>query len=223
MVCSAYQATELVSCLLLAWPEESCRLAHTVTPPSACGKCPSQGQCAIAQGLEHPRAKKAEVLALVGWEKATPRSRPSERCAGAFGIHGEGVCPCSTSRGACLVPSGAPETPSYPRSTQVPQVGFTCRHNHPCMLGFFSNGYQWNFIWMNCTSTSVMETDLWRMILRFQLCRSWNYPIAYPGSKVLPASETWTRRGSSLRAFQIIRVFSISVMLMLLCVGTCVC
>lgn len=47
-----------------------------------------------------------------------------------------------------------------------------------------------------------------------------NHPIAYPGGMVLSASEMWV---CSVMAFQSIRVFNISVTLMLLCVATCVC
>lgn len=77
---------------------------------------PFQEQWAIARGLEHPGAAKGRGLVLLGWEKATRWSRTFQGYAGAFGIHREGVCPCSTSRGTCLALSGAPETLDYPQS-----------------------------------------------------------------------------------------------------------
>lgn len=111
--------------------------------------------------------------------------------------------------------AGAPKTLGYPLSTQVPQVGLPCKQSlHYWVLP------QWILIkpylekhWFNtCDGNTFLKNGF-----KVTVAALWKYAIAYPGGKVLFASEMW------ICAFQSIRLFIISVTLILLFMGTCVC
>lgn len=94
-----------------------------------------QRQSGVTQRLGHTRAKKGEGLPLCA-EKNQNLDTGLPRVVLELLVFME---LCSTSRGASM--AGAPETSGYPQRTQVPEVRFPYKYNHPCMFEFYPNGY----------------------------------------------------------------------------------
>lgn len=114
--------------------------------------------------------------------------------------------------------AGAPETLGYPQRTQVPQVGLPCKESlHDWVLPqrILIKLYLEKQWFNTCDGNSFLKNEF-----KVTVVALWKHPIAYPGGKVLSASEMWV---CSVMAFQSIWLFNISVTLILLCMGTRVC
>lgn len=183
MVCSAHQATNLVSCLLLPQLGEPWPLAHLLSV----GNVLPEILIIITQRLGYPRvSKKGRGFSSLCWEKTTSRSRTPEGCAGAFGIHG------ALQRKQRSLPQWQECLKPQVSLNHTGLTGGVALQAQPSLHDWIL--LQWiliKFYWEKLCFDISDGNSFLKNIFKITAVVLWKHPVAYLGGKVLSASEMW--------------------------------
>lgn len=181
-MCSAHQATDLVSCLLLPWLGEPWLLSHLLSV----GNVLLGTLIIVTQRLGYPGAKKAESLAL-HTERKQHLGPGLVRDVLELLLFME---LCRTSRGACLNGRSTWNLRISPKHTGPPD-GIALQAQ-PSLHDWVLPQWIWIKLYLEklcfntCDGNSFLKNWFKITVVAF-----WKHPVAYPGGKVLSASEMW--------------------------------